>query len=337
MSGKDKFIRSYAAFGTGVRISSNSKAWLDSVSDYLALPQQQETSGVVVSLDLYDLHQDELDVDVMPPLPGEAFKGKDRILLVERSIPFSSYVKDGQRWVDYSGFGRSWIDTASGRAIAVRYTDCGVDSLYADILFGYNTIISLLWKSGFQAIHASAVAVDGKGIVFTGDSGKGKSTAAFAMLANGYPVVSDDRVLLHQKQGAYYGVSLSDVIKVREDSLNKFFPELRVAKPYRELEGEIYFKAGCSDGRMKFVPSIQINKLVILVQTGLPESRCEKVNPARVVGDLFPTTLNPEDPMHMSDKFTFLMDFLQRTECYRVYFGTDMKDFARVIFELQNR
>ena len=47
---------------------------------------------------------------------------------------------------------------------------------------------------GIVPLHASAVAVGGRAIVFAGDAGMGKSTTAVAFAALGYPVLSDDVV-----------------------------------------------------------------------------------------------------------------------------------------------
>lgn len=45
-------------------------------------------------------------------------------------------------------------------------------------------------------IHASCIAVDGKGLLILGDSGCGKSSLALELMAYGADLVSDDRVLL---------------------------------------------------------------------------------------------------------------------------------------------
>ena len=50
-------------------------------------------------------------------------------------------------------------------------------------------------------LHASAVAVDGRGCLITGASGAGKSTLAIEMIALGAQLVADDRVDVRRAGG----------------------------------------------------------------------------------------------------------------------------------------
>lgn len=326
----------YEFFGTTIEISSNRTEWLHSVADYLALNPQQAVSKPDIRLCLFEAGPDELDTDMIPPLPGEQYLTNEFMLLLDQDIKSFSYYMDDQQWTEFSGYARQWVNLSQGISHAVRFPDSNVDPLYSDILFGFNALVSLLWKRGFYSVHASSVEVDGKGVLFTGNSGQGKSTSALAMLVSGCPILADDRVLVSLNEGTYYAASLSDVIKLHQDSVTRFFPQLQSINKYRELMGETYIKVGQAGNSLQFVPSVPINRVVVLQKTGLPESRYERINPARVVGDLFPVTLNISDPVIMQDKFSFLMDFLGHTPCYRVYSGTDMQLFARTIRELVN-
>lgn len=50
--------------------------------------------------------------------------------------------------------------------------------------------------TGGQILHATCVAVDGRGLLITGPSGAGKSSLAIRLLALGASLVSDDRTAL---------------------------------------------------------------------------------------------------------------------------------------------
>ncbi|MBY6068615.1 HPr kinase/phosphatase C-terminal domain-containing protein [Leisingera aquaemixtae] len=50
-------------------------------------------------------------------------------------------------------------------------------------------------------LHASCVALEGRGLLITGTSGQGKSALALQLMAYGAQLVADDRVLLRQMDG----------------------------------------------------------------------------------------------------------------------------------------
>ncbi len=74
------------------------------------------------------------------------------------------------------------------------------DTLKIKKLFSHTilplTLIELLKKFGFYYIHASCADIDGKGIIFTGNPGSGKSSACYTLVRRGAKWISDDAVLI---------------------------------------------------------------------------------------------------------------------------------------------
>lgn len=67
-------------------------------------------------------------------------------------------------------------------------------------------------------IHASCVAVDGRGLLILGPSGSGKSSLALRLMAHGARLVADDRCLVQPRDGRLIASSppaLSGLIEAR--------------------------------------------------------------------------------------------------------------------------
>lgn len=319
----------YNVFGTTVELCFNSPRWMESMSYYLSVPCIKSQNKAEIQLALLEISSDEADQYI--PLPDDGKKQDEATLQLNRDVPYIRYVKGRQRWTDYAGYGRSWMDFGEGRGKAVRFRDSVINPYYSDIIFGYFGLINLMNKAGFYGIHASCVEVNGKGVVFTGNSGRGKSTAAYALLRRGHPILTDDRLML-VKRGAYYGISITDYIKLRCNAVHNLFPELSQKPSCRDIDGECHYKVTKIEG-LSFIPSTKVYSLVTLEQTGQRRSRLEKTSPARVVGELFPVTMGVYG-LNTGDKFHFIMDFLLSVDCYHVYFGTDMEHFGHIIEEL---
>jgi len=61
----------------------------------------------------------------------------------------------------------------------------------------------VLLARGVEALHGTAVLVDGEAVLLVGDSGYGKSTLAAALLGRGYPVLTDDVAALDRSRGRW--------------------------------------------------------------------------------------------------------------------------------------
>jgi hypothetical protein len=68
-------------------------------------------------------------------------------------------------------------------------------------------------------LHASAVDFAGKGCIFPGISGAGKSTISTNFMANGYRLLSDDRVAVRKVRGEFsvYGTPWAGDVNIAEN------------------------------------------------------------------------------------------------------------------------
>ncbi|WP_318011853.1 MULTISPECIES: serine kinase [unclassified Mesorhizobium] len=84
---------------------------------------------------------------------------------------------------------------SDGRRIDVDPAPGIDDPLLAFPLLG-PVMALVLHRRGLLVLHASAIAVDGKSVIFMGDKGAGKSTTAGAMIRAGHRLITDDVVAL---------------------------------------------------------------------------------------------------------------------------------------------
>lgn len=81
---------------------------------------------------------------------------------------------------------------------------------------------------GLEFLHSSAVAMDGRAVVFAGPSGAGKSTTALLLAQSGFPLLSDDFLVASTDdvQGIYRRV------KVHDDAVSRTIrPEWTILNP----------------------------------------------------------------------------------------------------------
>jgi hypothetical protein len=80
-------------------------------------------------------------------------------------------------------------------------------SIYAD-LFGHPLnqilLILLLSSRGGILVHACGIDDSGRGYLFLGNSSHGKSTLAKLWHANGATVLNDDRIIVREREGAFW-------------------------------------------------------------------------------------------------------------------------------------
>ena len=108
---------------------------------------------------------------------------------------------DGSAFLRWRGLSDFTI-SADGAAVRWRRLPAVTDEAFRGYLLSQVLSFSLLAR-GREPLHASAVAVDGGVIAFLGDCGLGKSSLTAAFLQAGYPLVTDDLLVLFRRGAGY--------------------------------------------------------------------------------------------------------------------------------------
>jgi hypothetical protein len=106
-----------------------------------------------------------------------------------------------------------WIDGTEEKADPLEYPLDGLILYYLTVM------------SGDIMIHSSGVNYEGKGYIFSGISGKGKSTMAALWKEAGAFVVHDDRLILRATRSGYkmYNTPVYEADVSRESDLHRIF------------------------------------------------------------------------------------------------------------------
>ena len=124
--------------------------------------------------------------------------------------------------------GIDYVLSRDGARLWVRWSNTVTEKDILSYLLG-PVMGFVLRVRGIVSLHASAVAVNRRAVVFVGDVGAGKSTMAMAMGRLGYPIISDDIVPIYENAGVTYAHSGYPRMRLRQPSLPMLFdvnPEL---------------------------------------------------------------------------------------------------------------
>lgn len=161
------------------------------------LPGLQEHSQALKPLDLsiwfnqpFPGNQDEL---VWAPHPNEISSEESKVFITDDGEYYQIRYSDGVNFI-IDRFAREiWVGGVS------TYTLGYVVSYVTNPILGF-----CLRIRNILCLHASAVVINNKAVLFSAPSGFGKSTTAFHLASLGYPVLSDDICALEAHDGVFY-------------------------------------------------------------------------------------------------------------------------------------
>lgn len=126
---------------------------------------------------------------------GAGWRSASREWFSYRRLPDGSA---SARWRGLSEFTIS----ANGASIRWRRLAHVTDDTFRGFLLPQVLSFSLIAR-GREPLHGSAVAVDGEVVAFLGDCGQGKSSLTAAFLQAGFPLVTDDLLVLSRRGRGY--------------------------------------------------------------------------------------------------------------------------------------
>ncbi|MFW6060754.1 MAG: hypothetical protein ACODAQ_11275 [Phycisphaeraceae bacterium] len=189
---------------------------------------------------------------------------------------------------------------------------------------------------GIQQLHAGLVSKNGRGVLFIGASGSGKSTATLACALDGFDYLGDDHNGLRlDEDGVCWGYSYYNAARIGDGHL-RHFPELapHEVPPHCQWdEKSLVYMSQVIPERM--VAQTRIDAVVLPRIVGGPETRIRKASRLECLLALAPSTLKiPLSPG--IDGLMNLTDFIPRIACYRLELGDDVRQIPGCVEDILN-
>ena len=187
-----------------------------------------------------------------------------------------------------------------------------------------------------QVIHTGLVARDGKGVVFAGKSGSGKSTSSLACICAGFGYLSEDYVGLEcRADGSFVGYSLYNSVFLETNHLARFtelIPYAIKGRPPHELKSVIILSQVFPERLKPFVP---IRALALLRVADIPKPRFRRASKGEALLALGPSSLLQIPNRGLGVRgFNKLAQLVERVPCFWLEVGSDLGATPNCVEEL---
>lgn len=247
------------------------------------------------------------------------------ILAVSAGTRFVRY--DCSSWV-------TWLDRAKRRIIGWR---ANADRLSMHERTRPLPFLLPVWYAdrGIHIIHAGLVARGGRGVLFCGSNGAGKSTTSLACLCGGLDFLSDDHVGIEETEsGAFSGHSIFASTRLEPDHLENFpmlVPHAIRSQEWFETKSLI-LTAEVAPRNVTRHASIRAIALPMIVDA--PSSRVERASRAEALRALAPSSMMQMPFGATHDRFRALAKLVASVPAYRLELGRDIDAIAPRVSEL---
>jgi hypothetical protein len=141
------------------------------------------------------VHRDGADFpQLAPPLDEDA---------LQPSWYQYAFLPDGSAYARWNGVGEFHVDCDGRRMTCRPFERASAESFHVYMLG--QALSCALIKQGLEPFHATAVAVNGTAVAFVGGNGFGKSTLAAAFVQRGFPLLTDDMLVIDEVAGRLLG------------------------------------------------------------------------------------------------------------------------------------
>ncbi len=270
----------------------------------------------------------------IPPILKTAKKVKSLVLNQGIELRLDIFAYETQLWYIYRDVAGVWLDYAKNELV-VCLSNMPLDFEYANIqLFFFHPLGAMLENMGFFRIQGGCVSKDGESVLLTGPISCEKSALALSIPIHDGKIISDDITFLYKDENGYHPSSLSSLVKINAGSIIRYYPELNLLHEAAHYENETYFFM--EDINNTRPNETTLMRIVLLDKIDKSLTDFQKIHPAQILQQLFPTTIHTSIDETAGSKFVFMTDLLNEIKVYKMPLLSDIPTFYQKIQKLLN-
>jgi len=182
-----------------ISLECENKEFLSGIKDYFLLTQTSfPGNNADISFSVYRQKQ-----RMLPSLKKDCQLIKKIDFFLEKNFELNIYANEESLWYFYGDLAEIWISFSDNRIILQLSNELFGFMYYNLLFFFLYPLAKLLENFGYYSLHASCAKINKKAVLFTGESGSGKSTSAFAIAASGGSIISDDRTFVKKQNSSF--------------------------------------------------------------------------------------------------------------------------------------
>ncbi|MFX0202084.1 MAG: hypothetical protein ACFFCW_38730 [Candidatus Hodarchaeota archaeon] len=112
-----------------------------------------------------------------------------------------THLQDGSTYIRWSGLFEFLISDSGGSILGRQHNNTDTEA-FINYLLGQVLSFAMI-KQGIEPLHSTVVRVDGGAVGFIGDCGYGKSSLGASFLQAGFPLLTDDLLILKENNGCF--------------------------------------------------------------------------------------------------------------------------------------
>jgi hypothetical protein len=258
------------------------------------------------------------------PKPGQDWFRQWR--LSDNSVFLSFARTEGGYFLRFSDLADFWV-AADGSQILCR-PEPGIPDYAVRHMLLDQTLPLVLSRRGCAVFHASAVETEHGAIVFSGPSGRGKSTLAGYFGSQGYPLITDDCLALRSSADGIVVLPAYPGVRLLRDSLQFLAPDVPDQPPL--THGKNKHRYGSQEALPFADQAVPLRRFYFLQPPPIDDIEITNVVGAGLIRDVVggQFLLDSEDPVELEASFQIAAGLARSSLCYRLALPRDLNRLA---------